>query len=303
MDQADPLIAPDHVIHWKICKATYLEQRPPVIDGWLFVGGTWDTAMYYKDNKCILGYRGTNLFSGGDIWNDILLTFQLKGCPPKADVQKNLLRKFFMTTQIPVQLTGHSLGGATARCVADEFNINIVTFNAAAPPNGVIKTKPSPRETNYHIYGDAISAWMSPNVMRIDKGFSYHSIGQKDIESKPVSVVAAIAGANDTKVGLAFFAYTLTLIAKAHSLDAFSASGKPGVVMPAKSEYEMMEMWHVHFPKTMNMAVGAALAYTGTKDAFQEKDANVGSVFAGAVESAVTGLLNTVGLGRFPEFK
>ncbi len=226
MDQADPLIAPGHVIHWKISKATYDTTRPPVIDGWLLVGDTWDTAMYYKDNKCILGFKGTQKILN-DFYNDIRLALDQKGCPPKTEIMSEMVQEFFRAGNgVPLQLTGHSLGGAVARCVGNLLNLNIVTFNAAAPPNGIVQTQPAPRETNYHIFGDIISAWECPNTIRIDKGFNLIS-------------------------GPDAFKHSIAQFQNAHTLAAFSVAGKPGTQVSASTENDLFDRWYQSAPQVV----------------------------------------------------
>lgn len=239
MDQADPLIAPGHVIHWKISSATYDQNRPEQIDGWLKVGETWDSAMYYNEKRCILGFKGTQMLFN-DFYNDIQLTLNQKGCPPKADPTAKMVQDFFNEGHgIPLQLTGHSLGGAVARCVGNLLNLNVVTFNAAAPPNGIVQTQPSPRETNYHIFGDIISAWECPNTIRIDKGFNLIN-------------------------GPDAFNHSVKQFQNAHTLAAFSAAGKPGTIVSASTENDLFDRWYQSTPQIVKSLWGSYADFSQT---------------------------------------
>ena len=82
-------------------------------------------------------------------------------------------------------LTGHSLGGAIARCVSSQLNLPSVTFNAAAPPSNPVFN--SSLETSYHIVYDIVSAWQEPDIIRrlikiTNLGNqNYHSLGKQSL--------------------------------------------------------------------------------------------------------------------------
>lgn len=167
---ADPIIA-DHAIHWIMCLETYSKQRSR------FVGNTWDlkgdfpeTCIYIlrcNKQRCIISFRGTD--DTKDLYDDYEITMN-RVFPRKAQAIKLLDKIFASHPNISVELCGHSLGGAIAREVGKEYGLSVVTFNAAAPPTApAINTD---KEVNYHIVFDIISAWQSPYVVRIDKGFN-----------------------------------------------------------------------------------------------------------------------------------
>ena len=73
-----------------------------------------------------------------------------------------------LNNSLSASLTGHSLGGAIAREVGKMLHLRVVTFNAATPPSAPVTSGPS--EVDYHTVFDIVSAWQSPNTVRIDKG-------------------------------------------------------------------------------------------------------------------------------------
>ena len=232
---ADPILG-QHKIHWEICQQSYKSVRTDIQD-WKMIGGTEDSVMYVKKDLCILAYRGTQNFQ--DVWNDLQLTFRSPCGFNKVAPSIQMLKDFFKTngTDFAVQITGHSLGGALARCVGKELNLNVVTFNAAAPPNGVIQTRPLPEEVNYHIVCDLISAWQMPNCVRIDKGF------------RPSVPPINIKGLTTT-VKSGMFLYSLQqMFSKAHGLASFS-SAVPGRLMSGAQESILMDAWIAKFPPT-----------------------------------------------------
>jgi hypothetical protein len=128
--------------------------------------------------------------------------------------------------ELSVQVTGHSLGGAIARCVGETLGLGIVTFNAAAPPsNPVIIT--SGNEINYHIVFDIISAWQSPGTIRLDKGF-------RPVKSRSI-------------IPLKWAQTAISHLIEAHRLSNFS-NKKVGVQVDATMENNMMKSWFYSLP-------------------------------------------------------
>lgn len=172
---ADPLIG-KHAIHWVLCNESYNGIKRMEIDGWQFVGETEDSVMYHFPGdaeiagQAIVAFRGTSNL--GDIKNDIQLSIAgNNGCNfEKLKPATDMVQAFMADNpDVPLQLTGHSLGGAVARCAGQKLGLGIVTFNAAAPPSNPVQT--GPNEVDYHIVFDLISAWENPNTVRIDKGY------------------------------------------------------------------------------------------------------------------------------------
>jgi len=172
---ADPILC-ENAIHWVFAKETYANDRRRLINdptgNWVWVGETENSVMYQLDNRVILAYRGTRTFA--DAMLDLSLALPgADNCvasvtAPEDEMLKNFMAKYPDKT---IELTGHSLGGYKARCVGMTFNnLKVVTFNAAAPPSRPVVTT-NPNEIDYHIVFDVISAWQTPNTVRIDKGF------------------------------------------------------------------------------------------------------------------------------------
>lgn len=172
---ADPILC-ENAIHWVCAKETYANDRRRLIEDptgqWRWVGETENSVMYQFENRVVLAYRGTRTFA--DALLDISLALPgADNCVAHITAPEDKMLQDFMATNptVTVELTGHSLGGYKARCVGMRFgNLKVVTFNAAAPPSRPVVTT-NPREIDYHIVFDVISAWQTPNTIRIDKGF------------------------------------------------------------------------------------------------------------------------------------
>jgi hypothetical protein len=249
----DPLIAPDHQIHWYICQMMYVEYPVGLPGGWAFVGRNEDSGLWYntKTERCILCFRGTVLTSAKDILNDLQIMFTADNCSMgKVEPAIEMIKAWFKSTnsKYPLQVTGHSLGGAIARCVGRALNLNAVTFNAAAPPNGIVATRPPPEETNYHIITDLISAWQAPNVKRIDRGYRPTTVGLW------ANVAGVISPALQEAVTWTAFIASLATVAKAHSLNSFAIDGganpRIGKISDAVLENEIFKQWWDGFPES-----------------------------------------------------
>lgn len=221
-DDADELIKKD-AIFWLICIETYKETRNPLLGkkmNWRLGWNDAETCIYHHtddERKIIIGFRGTA--ASKDIYDDYELS--MNRMFPRAieaiQITRNLLNQNYF-----IKVCGHSLGGAIAREVGKEFGIRVVTFNAAAPPTApVISSK---NEIDYHIVYDIISAWQSPNTIRIDKGFyPYPSFLQK------MDKTAELYGYIDQMI-------------ESHSLKNFSKT-IDGVIMSAEDESKKMNQW------------------------------------------------------------
>lgn len=210
---ADPLIG-QHAIHWVLSNESYYSSRRPQIDDWYLVGGTPDTCMYHSGDAAIIAFRGSTTL--GDIQQDVQLSTP-GGIPTKVGPALELIKNFQTENpDVPIQLTGHSLGGTIARICGQTLGLGIVTFNAGAPPSNPAVT--GPNEVDYHIVFDIISAWESPNTVRIDKFYR----PQK-------GTLASITG----NAGGVY---------KAHAIDNFS-NKKFGVIKSTKFEQALLTGW------------------------------------------------------------
>lgn len=169
MNDADDLIRP-HALHWLICIETYKSPSDRLYSlgwgQWVLQYGDVETCVYasIRGKKKIVGFRGTK--GSKDLYDDFKIA--LGSVFPRA-VEGVSFVSSILETGVEVELCGHSLGGAIAREVGGRLALPVVTFNAAAPPSAPVL---SPfNEVDYHIVFDIISAWQSPNTVRIDKGF------------------------------------------------------------------------------------------------------------------------------------
>lgn len=231
---ADPSIAA-HAIHWVLCHEVYSESRRRIISDWILVGDTVDTVMYHQGDFAIVAFRGST--TPGDILADIQLS-QPGVVPdfPKLGEAEDMIRAFIDdNSDVAIQLTGHSLGGLIARVTGQKMGVGIVTFNAAAPPSNPMST--GPNEVDYHIVFDLISAWQTPNTVRLDKGWRPH-LGIL----KPLNLIR-----------------DLGVIRNAHSLDNFS-NKKPGKVISPVHEDALYQRWYRSMPRFLRRLVNRYLS-------------------------------------------
>lgn len=237
-DDADPIILL-HDIHWLVCIETYKEVRDETIGRdhqWSLVEEEEEIVVYQKNHRhCIMrgstppekahlivGFRGTKVLR--DIHDDIHITFGQdfeRGEKGKNFVK--MLKTKYVDAQIDV--TGHSLGGAIARVTGEEHDIQVVTFNAAAPPTAPVKVRPD--DVNYHIMYDIVSAWQSPNTIRIDKGYFPH-------------IVASVL--THTFLGNPVPLHFIAEMLRTHELANFSSKRSGRLVTPSE-ETQKFSMW------------------------------------------------------------
>jgi len=210
------------------------KKKRPLIDGWELVFEEEETCIYatsYEDQEyAIISFRGTAVKK--DFWDDYELASSSKGtCTfPRAAHGKQVTLAFLEEySGIKVQLTGHSLGGAIARCVGADIGLGVVTFNAAAPPTNPVITREN--ESNYHIVFDPISAWQTPNCVRLDKGIR----GPSTIWDK---------------LGTVFWNNTASKFTEAHTLLSFSNLKPSSIISPKKGGFNFCRM--VAFPGLCN---------------------------------------------------
>lgn len=167
VNDADDFIRP-HAIHWLVCNETYMSPRRYVVGyTWRLLQQDEETCVYASNDGVIVGFRGTH--AAKDLYDDFKLA--MDSVFPRALQGVNFVRSLLVSlgSDVSIELCGHSLGGAIAREVGGMLALPVVTFNAASPPTApAVSTL---KEVDYHIVFDIISAWQSPNTVRIDKGF------------------------------------------------------------------------------------------------------------------------------------
>ena len=242
---ADPIIK-QHAYHWIFSKESYAPPslRRHNIEGWEYIPeySSEDICVYVNGNYCIIAFRGTQ--TAFDVYNDIQLSQFGNQCDfakvrPSIQFIEDLR---VMHPNLIIQLAGHSLGGAVARCVGAAFNLKTVTFNAAAPPQSPKQNNVS--EVAYHIVFDVISAWQYPCI-RIDKGF----------RAKQTSALYKLIGKNLRN-------QAIKPMLEAHNIDCFS-NNRYGFIISTDNEDELWRAWYTKLPLKFKMAF---LAFVGVKD-------------------------------------
>ncbi len=190
-----------------------------------------DVVIYINNEKAIIAFRGTA--SVQDVLNDIQLSHKGNSCNfEKVSPSLKYVQMFLDNTpeETLVQCTGHSLGGAVARCVGSGLKLGVVTFNSAAPPTSPVIN--GTNQVHYHIVFDVISAWQSPCI-RIDKGF-------RPNEMKYLGPY----------ISKFFHTTSLKRLEKAHELMNFS-NEKLGTTVDGLLEDELWSIWLNKLPGLM----------------------------------------------------
>lgn len=225
---ADPIIK-KHAIHWLICIETYQPIRKIHLGeklDWELIYQNEETCVYSQidHSNIIIGFRGTK--TKKDLYDDTLLSFG-KIFPRTVEAKQFTQKMMKENPRSKFQTTGHSLGGAIARVVCKDLGIQAVTFNAASPPTSPVTSCFDSKD--YHIVYDVISAWQSPNTVRIDKGFN--------------PVASWWQRAND----VIWLYYSFSDIIESHNLNHFSNERK-GDSIPAIQENQLWKKWWSTLP-------------------------------------------------------
>ena len=231
MNTPDPIIG-QHAIHWMVCIQSYKSkfEKSSFLnvngESWELVVAEEESLVYQFEDRVIIGFRGTA--EKKDIIDDLKLANAANGtCSfPRRDPAVLFVQELLDDNpDLFVQVTGHSLGGAIARCTGHALDVGVVTFNAAAPPsNPVVST---PNQVDYHIVFDIISAWQHPNTIRIDKGY-------RPIKSRSI-------------IPFRWMKTAMGPIVESHSLSNFS-SERFGKVIGAQEEDDMIQKWYKSLP-------------------------------------------------------
>jgi len=232
--QADPLIQPN-AIHWVLSKECYASKfnRRPNIEGWARIINEEDYIIYANSKEfAICAFRGTSTIQ--DFKSNAQLSVPGSSCSfEKVGPAIKFLRQFLESTNYRIQLTGHSLGGALARCVGAALNLGVVTFNPAAPPINPVSISSGSNQVHYHIVFDVISAWI-PSI-RIDKQYRPHKSGI----SKYLVFIPAVQ--------IHLFSRTIQPFLDAHAIDNFS-NEKSGLVVSSEFENNLWQEWFKNLP-------------------------------------------------------
>ena len=240
--QVHPIIAKNgHGMHAVIAADMYThpEQRRRTIDRWILVTlpkyNTERFCFYVRGERAIFGCRGTQDMA--DVLQDWHLIREAGGCGfGRVDEAISILDAFrleFREIKI-ISITGHSLGGAVARCVSARTGLVAVAFNPAAPPT--TQTVQPHNNVTYHIVMDTISAWISGgNVVRLDTGI-------RIAPSTPLAqTVQTFLSYVYPIVGLAWVARELYQTVAAHSKSQFFLQSSQ--IVPTALEDKLWQDW------------------------------------------------------------
>lgn len=234
---ADPLISPNQY-HWVFAQEVYAHPnaRRPVIGDWALSVNTPDTCLYANSEFAIVSFRGSVTLA--DIRDDVRLSRPGdSGCAFDRVVPAvEMLKEWMAMNPQSIQCTGHSLGGAIAKCVGANLGLGVVTFNPAAPPSNPTST--GPNQINYHIVFDIISAWIP--AVRIDKGFRPHKVNR---------FIANIPYASKL-----LFSVGISPILLAHDIKVFG-NAKSGRVVSAETENAVWQTWFNSMPRILQKAL------------------------------------------------
>lgn len=240
-DQAHPIIKGNgHAIHAVISKEMYKHPsiRRTRIGQWkLVVYVAFNTerfCFYHMGEYVIMGCRGTSDLA--DVVQDWKLVYEMGGCRfDRTDEAMNMLGAFstyFRPKRI--QFTGHSLGGAVARCLSARTGHQAIVFNPAAPPT--TQTTQPFGNVAYHIVMDVVSAWISSGtVYRLDAGIRIKE------PSRVSWLVQNLLSFIYPYASLAFVGNELYQTIPAHAMSQFFLTG--ATLVDAHYENELWQNW------------------------------------------------------------
>lgn len=220
---ADPIIF-KHAISWLVSIETYQLKRRQWIGNWRLYYHDQGSCMYVLGNRVVLGFRGQLI---KDLYDELRHSLGRWVFPYAVEASNWVFALLSLNqhTDVDVTLTGHSVGGAIAREIGRVLSLNIVTFNATAPPSSPVISPE--RSVDYHIVFDMSSSWQSPNTVRIDKGFR---------PWVPIRV----------KFPYMWVYHVLYGVKPAHDLFNF-AKRLPGNVVTTEFENELVQRWFLGF--------------------------------------------------------
>lgn len=246
INQAHPLIS-NHAMHWVLSEESYEINRRKNISGWNLMEqySSPDVCIYQLNKQAIIAFRGTS--TRKDIISDIQLSVTGAQTFQKIIPSRELVEMFLNETDdsVLVQITGHSLGGAIARIVGNEFNLGVVTFNAAAPPSNPVDSNLF-NQVHYHTVFDIISAWQN-NCIRLDTGIRPPKINKYIINILPKYQLMLMSS-----------------IASAHSLDNYLAS-KMLIAVDSLFEEALLDDWFEGLPLGVKNFIRIYLAFKTKK--------------------------------------
>lgn len=102
-------------------------------DGWKYESGDKRHGIWSKNNKAVVGIRGTDFKDAKDLADDVAIGIGALKLTPRYRRAKRWVKKAIKKYgKSNVEVSGHSLGGKIAKELAKEFGIRGSTFNAGA---------------------------------------------------------------------------------------------------------------------------------------------------------------------------
>jgi hypothetical protein len=160
---------PDLIIDAELSKAAY--SGASEVHGWqkdVSLSGP-DHAVFHKEGKAKIAYRGTDVKNKRDLGTDALITL---GLQDHSSRMKRAVRTADQVTakygKENVSLTGHSLGGSQSLHVSRKRGLGATGFNAAMSPVDLLRKR---TYSNFHLVttaNDPISKF-THSVGRIGK--------------------------------------------------------------------------------------------------------------------------------------
>lgn len=161
---------PDLIIDAQLSRAAY--SGASEVDGWqkdVQLSGP-DHAVFHKEGKAKIAYRGTDLKNKRDLGTDALITL---GLQDKSSRMKRAVRTADIVSskygKENVSLTGHSLGGSQSQYVSRKRGLSATGFNAAMSPVDAFRKRTYSKFHSISTASDPISSITHRVAGRIGK--------------------------------------------------------------------------------------------------------------------------------------
>lgn len=129
-----------------------------------------DHAVFHKDGKAKIAYRGTDVKNKRDLGTDALIALGLQ------DKSSRMRRAVRTADQVSakygkqnVSLTGHSLGGSQSQYVSRKRGLEATGFNAAMSPIDALRKRTYSKFHSISTASDPISKFTHHHVGKIGK--------------------------------------------------------------------------------------------------------------------------------------
>lgn len=256
VEQAHPVIKSNgHAVHAVMAAEVYFEPifRRPEIAGWYLIDAEEFNVprfcFYYhrQSRDTIMSCRGTT--DAVDIIEDWKLATYGACMYDRAQEAHTLLTSFsknFPKHRV-LNVTGHSLGGAAARCLSQSRSgIKAIIFNPAAPPTAPVSG--ADNSLTYHIVMDVVSSWCGPDsqVIRIDQG--------DRIRVAPYPSIVLLAPLAAAIYATSAIVEELGQIVPSHYMDRFFTNN--GAQAPSGVENHLWQDWWLGHPPVVRLVFG-----------------------------------------------